>query len=200
MIRINRQDSTVRRVHRFGIAAATLALAGLLGSSASAIVHPLAFEEVVAGAETIFLGRFADSRAFWEESQSGRLIVTRVVFAVERVYKGPPMIQTSLDLLGGTIGDMTMRVEGVPTFHRGDRDVLFVRPTTRALNSLVGGESGRFRVERDERGQDAIRPLNSIPLPRLLGFRQPQATGPTGAMSLQELEVSIAQALKRGQP
>lgn len=200
MIRISRQDSTVRRVHRFGIAAATLALAGLLGSSASAIVDPLAFEEVVAGAETIFLGRFADSRAFWEETPSGRLIVTRVVFAIERVYKGPPMIQTSLDFLGGTIGDMTMKVEGVPTFHPGDRDVLFVRPATRALNSLVGGESGRFRVERDERGRDAIRTLTSVALPSIVGFRRPPTAAPTGAISLQDLELSIAQALKRGKP
>ncbi len=190
----------MKHVLRFGIAAAALALTGLLSSSPSAAVRPLTFEELVTGAETIFLGRFADGRSFWEETPSGRLIVTRVVFAVERVYKGSPMIQTSLDLLGGTIGDITMRVEDVPTFHRGDRDVLFVRPTTRAINSIVGGESGRFRVVRDERGQDAIRPLNSLQLPRILGFRQPQATAPTGAMSLQELEVSIAQALKRGKP
>ncbi len=75
-----------------------------------------------------------------------------------------------------------------------------MRPTTRALNSIVGGESGRFRVERDERGRDAIKALNLTPLPSILGLRRPPTNAPVGAISLQELELSIAQALKRGRP
>lgn len=180
---------------RLGIASATLALIGLSCVTTRANIA-LSFEELVTDADVIFLGRVVDSRPYWDEGPWGRAIVTRVVFAVERIYKGSPMTQTSLEFTGGTIGDTTLKVEAMPTFKEGDRDVLFAKSGARLVNPIVGAPFGRFRVVRDSRGLDLVTAFNGNRFATTDRIGQPQTATPQ-AMSLQEFEHQIAQVLKR---
>jgi hypothetical protein len=72
-----------------------------------------------------------------------------VAFDVTRVLKGRLGLRTELTFLGGTIGDLTLRVADMPEFSVGDRDVLFVSPERYAVSPLVAFGYGRFRIVRD---------------------------------------------------
>jgi hypothetical protein len=131
---------------------AVLGIAVLLGFAATVrsttIVAPT-FGELVARAEQVVLGRVVARQSTWIASRSGRVIVTDVTFHIERTMKGPIYAERSLEFLGGTIGDETLRVDGMPEFRVGDRDVLFIRDTGRPASPLVGFMHGRFRIVRD---------------------------------------------------
>jgi hypothetical protein len=131
----------------------TLVFAGVAGSTT---VIPPTFDALVSGARTIFVGEVTDQRAYWINTPQGRAIRTQVVFKVEEVWKGSAGAVTQLDFLGGTIGETTMEVVGMPAFRVGQRNVLFVA-TERAVSPLVGFMHGRMRVERDFNGVDRVR-------------------------------------------
>ena len=83
---------------------------------------------------------------------------------------------TQLEFLGGTVGDLTMEVAGMPQFSSGQRSVLFVGNTVRAASPLVGFMHGRFRVERDlQNGVDRVRTFDG------------QSLGSTASLGAQRL-------------
>jgi hypothetical protein len=131
----------------------TLAFAAVAGSTT---VIPPTFDALVARARTIFVGEVVDQRSYWTTTPQGRVIRTQVVFRVEDVWKGSAGAVTQLEFLGGTVGEATMEVVGMPTFRVGQRNVLFVAPE-RAVSPLVGFMHGRMRVERDFFGVDRVR-------------------------------------------
>lgn len=108
------------------------------------------------------------------------------------------MIQTSLEFMGGTIGETTLKVEAMPSFDPGDRDVLFVRSAARSVNPMVGGVFGRFRVLTDGRGLDSVRAFDGSPFTSTTQIGQPRAKTAARSMTLKEFEFYIAQAVKRG--
>ena len=137
-----------------------LAIVGLFlltGVAHSTTVVPPTFDSLVSNADTIFVAEVMTVRAAWESTPQGRAIVTQVTFKVEDVWKGAAGGVTQLEFLGGTIGATTMEVVGMPTFHEGQRSVLFVSSDARAASPLVGFWHGRMRVERDPAGVDRVR-------------------------------------------
>jgi len=151
----------MRRISLFALAA----LLGLSRTAAPTSVVAPTFDELVARAESVFLGRVVALRSTWVDSRAGRAIVTDVTFAIERTVKGTVYAERSREFLGGTIGDGTLRVSGMPEFHVGDRDVLFVSETGRPVSPLVGFMYGRFRVVRDARtGTELVRTHDGRPL------------------------------------
>src|SRR4029079_9108774 len=79
--------------------ASLLCLVAFLLSGArasSTVLIPQTFDELIARAETIFMGRVVDRRCEWEVTRDGRSIITVVTFAVDRVLKGQLGTQTQL--------------------------------------------------------------------------------------------------------
>jgi hypothetical protein len=151
----------MRRISLFALAV----LLGLSRTAAPTSVVAPTFDELVARAESVFVGRVVALRSTWVDSRAGRAIVTDVTFAIEQTVKGTVYAERSLEFLGGTVGDDTLRVSGMPEFHVGDRDVLFVSDTGRPVSPLVGFMYGRFRVLRDPRtGIELVRTHDGRPL------------------------------------
>lgn len=124
----------------------TVAAAGVARSTT---IIPPSFDALVTGANSIFVGEVMNVRADWEVTPQGRAIVTVVTFRVEDVWKGNLGAVTQLQFMGGEIGDIGMKVHGMPSFRMGQRDVLFVSREPRKISPLVGLMYGRMRVERD---------------------------------------------------
>jgi hypothetical protein len=167
------QPTIVRR------AALTLVGCGLLlltaGSAHSTSVLAPTFDELVARASEVVLARVVARQSSWVTSRSGRAIVTDVTFVVERTLKGEARVQRTLEFLGGTVGDETLSVAGMPEFRVDDRDVLFVRDAGRPVSPLVGFAHGRFRVVRDSAfGGDTIRTFDGRPLSSLADVGNPR--------------------------
>lgn len=194
-------------MQRTAIGVAAFGLLILTAASArSTSVLPLTFDELVARADDVIMARVVARQSSWVTSRSGRAIVTDVTFSIERTLKGEPRIQRTLEFLGGTVGDVTLTVAGIPEFQVNDRDVLFVRDTGRPASPLVGFSYGRFRVVRDAAfGTDVIRTFDGRPLASLddVGNPRPPAfLRPARVLSLDEFlrEIDTAVRLQGRRP
>src|SRR5216117_759967 len=101
-------------------------------------VIPPTFEEMADRAELVFAGRALVSRAEWRTVGTKRLIFTLVEFETEEVLKGNARKSVTLQFLGGTIGDATLKITGVPRFNAGDRVILFVEKNGLQFCPVVG--------------------------------------------------------------
>jgi hypothetical protein len=101
---------------------------------------------MVREASQILVAETVATRAAWRSSAQGRFIETTVTFKVDAVVKGAFARERSLTFLGGQIGSMRLDVSDQVQFERGDRDVLFVSPSSGEISPLVGFNYGRFRI------------------------------------------------------
>lgn len=165
------------------------------GIARSTTVIPPSFDALVASAGTIFVGEAMNIRSEWESTSNGRAIITIVTFRVEDVWKGNVGAVTQLEFLGGAIGEIGMKVEGMPTFRLGQRDVLFVGTQVRAVSPLVGFMHGRMRVERDTvTGVDRVRTYDGRALGSVAQIgpqRAPASLASTTPMRLTDLEAAV---------
>jgi len=83
----------------------------------------------------------------WDEGD----IWTFSTFAVEEVWKGSANAQITVRLLGGTSGNLTSTVAGIPRFRSGETVVLFLERTSHGDLSIVSWQQGTFRVRRNTR-------------------------------------------------
>ena len=148
------------------------------------------FDDLVTRAESVFVAHVVAIRSTWVNSRSGRSIVTDVTFAIERTLKGPTYAERSLEFLGGTVGEDTLHVSGMPQFHIGDHDVLFVADSGGPASPLVGFWYGRFRVQPDvATGVSMIRTHDGRPLASLADVGNPKraaTVAPARTLSLDD--------------
>jgi hypothetical protein len=78
-----------------------------------------------------------------------RHITTVVKVAVQEKIVGSPADSLELEFLGGTVGDVTMGVEGQPRFRVGDQEILFVENNGRQICPLVAMMYGHYALLRD---------------------------------------------------
>ena len=175
----------------------TLLMAGVARSTT---VIPPTFEALVSSANTIFVGEVMNVRSSWTATPNGRAIITLVTFKVEDTWKGAAGAVTQLEFLGGTIGGTTMEVVGMPTFHEGQRGVLFVSSQVRSASPLVGFWHGRMRIERDPSGVDRIRTYDgrSLGSPAEVGAQRPDSMISVTPMRLTDLETAVRSRVLAG--
>ncbi|RME67648.1 MAG: hypothetical protein D6781_12785 [Verrucomicrobia bacterium] len=162
-----RRPASSRRVSGILLIGLTL-LALLAVPRARAItVRPPTFDELVAEAGAIVRGRVIAVEPFRTLSADGTPIIkTRVTWQVERALKGAEDRQTlTLEFLGGTIGEDSLHVGGMPVFRPGETDYLFTEPNTRVICPLIAAGHGRYRVLTDPAtGSEFIARDNRLPL------------------------------------
>jgi hypothetical protein len=190
---------------RFVLYTCSVLLGGFLVApvAATTVIAPT-FAELVRDAEIVFEGEVIDTKARVSVEREGETIITDVYFRVAKVLKGTVGPTTLLEFLGGTIGDRTYRIEGMPTFTIGDRDVIFAAPSRRLISPLVGIMHGRVRIVKDgAMRQDLVRRFDGALLRNLsmLGSSQPQLImSPQPAMSLSSFESAVIAEIARQKP
>lgn len=175
----------------------TLLMAGVASSTT---VIPPTFESLVSSANTIFVGEVMDVRSEWIATPQGRAIITKVTFKVEDVWKGAAGAVTQLEFLGGTIGETTMEVVGMPVFREGQRSVLYVSSDVKSVSPLVGFWHGRMRVEKDPSGVDRVRTYDgrSLGSPSEVGANRPNYMASVTPMRLSDLESAVRSRVLAG--
>lgn len=137
---------------------------GLATANATTVIPPT-FEEMTDRAELIFVGKVVSSRAEWRTVGTNRVIFTVVEFERQEVLKGEAGKTVTLQFLGGTIGDVTLEIAGVPKFNTGYREFLFVERNGVQFCPLVGAFHGKFGVRKDQKsGRDILVRYNGKPL------------------------------------
>ncbi|WP_457673350.1 hypothetical protein [Thiolapillus sp.] len=126
-----------------------LALVFLPGLLLASSIKQADMAEITRDARLIFEGRVIGTRV--EQAPGSRAIHTWVRFEVLDVIKGDysaPVIE--LSFLGGTRGDLTVKVSDMQIPAMGEHGIYFVEDTGRRLvNPLVGWAQGHFLVRYD---------------------------------------------------
>ncbi|MGB8295447.1 MAG: hypothetical protein WCG85_08465 [Polyangia bacterium] len=131
----------------------TLCLAILLVPSlaAGSLVQALDLSELTAQAERIVVAQVVSSRSDWDSSH--RTIHTRIEVKVEEAWKGAvaPGERIVIVQPGGSVGNIEMRVHGMPGFALGEKAVLFL--AGQAAARVVGMSQGKRSVSWDKRAK-----------------------------------------------
>jgi hypothetical protein len=145
-------------------------------------VVPPTFDELVAEAETIVRGEVTAVRAEEFDSPQGRGVRTHVTLRVERALKGAPGAEITLVQLGGSTGRQTLLIPGLPQFHVGERQIVFVARNERVFCPIVGIGHGRYHVRREAAtGREYIVRDNEAPLVALAEIPARLDDGASGA-------------------
>jgi hypothetical protein len=128
------------------LSAIALAVTGAVSTHATT-VDPPTLRQMVDRADRIFVGEVTAVRSY----RTGASIHTDVTFRTSEMVKGAPSQMVLLTFLGGTVGEDTMSVAGMPKFAPGEEQVVFALPGERHVSPIVGLWHGRVRVSRDLR-------------------------------------------------
>jgi hypothetical protein len=79
------------------------------------------------GARRIVVARVLDVRAQFQTNRFGdQLIVSTALLEVTETLKGVPSTTLQVEVEGGTVGDITLKVSDLPALTRGERAVFFL--------------------------------------------------------------------------
>ena len=117
----------------------------------STVVLEVGLEEMTHASQVIFRGAVAEVVVGERVGRDGA-IVTTTTFHVVDVLKGSAHIPSTgkfaLVLPGGTFGDRTLRIPGMPVFKEGEEVLLFLEATANG-HTICGLQQGVFRVRED---------------------------------------------------
>jgi hypothetical protein len=106
------------------------------------------------GAQSVVVASVAIVGASFEKNAYGdQLIVSHAQLRIEETMKGPSRTSIAMDLEGGTVGPLTLKVSDLPSLDVGERAVFFLdetasgghRPHLRGLGILKLDDAGRVR-------------------------------------------------------
>ena len=191
-----------------GLLGVMLCLAATRAARATSVIPPT-FPELVAEAEAIVRGRVTDIAVRRSSAPDGTPVIkTHVTFSVERTLKGPERASVTLELLGGTIGDESLVVTGLPRFELGSTDYLFVERNGVQFCPLVAVRHGRYRLLREAGGREFVARDNAVPLTDVTQVVLPLAALPdvlrsasvAGALTPSAFEAAVIAELARTIP
>ena len=131
---------------------AAIAISIALPEARALSVIPPTFEQLVSTAEVVIDGEVTGVRTELSSYQGRPLVYTFVAIRVLDALKGAPGETIELRMLGGTVGDVTLHVSGVPKFRAGERHLLFVEGNGANFCPLVAVPHGYYPIAR--RGSD----------------------------------------------
>jgi len=128
----------------------TLAALALVGASfasnySSALATTLkrmSVADLSRAAHTVVRARCITNSVRWDAGE----IWTFTTFDVEETWKGSAPAQITVRLLGGSAGNFTSTVSGVPRFSPGEELILFLERTPAQDFSIVSWMQGTFRI------------------------------------------------------
>ncbi|HTL67932.1 MAG TPA: hypothetical protein VL200_09745 [Lacunisphaera sp.] len=147
-----------------GMALAVALAASPLRSFGTTVQAP-EFDQLVAQADYVVRATVKSIDSAWREKDGHRFIASRVTLDVKEVIRGTPPSPLVLDMVGGTVGDDTLTVEGAPKFHVGDENILFVHGNGTVFYPLVAVMHGVYPIFRDRQtGREYALRSNGMPL------------------------------------
>jgi len=97
--------------------------------------RPVSITERAQGAQTIVVGKIIEVTPAFETNEFGdRLIVSHAFLQVEETLKGSAAQVIPLDVEGGTVGGLTLRVSDMEPIAVGERAVFFITRSKAGAN------------------------------------------------------------------
>ena len=151
-----------------GWSAVLLATLITASSAHGSLVQALDLSELVAQSDRIVVGRVVLAEVFQRGDGS---ITTWYRVEVERELRSDAPTRDEepeviVQVLGGQIGDLGMRVEGEPRFSVGERAVIFMREGNQLAFRPVGMAQGVMRIRMDEGAETVFQSREGLLLVR----------------------------------
>lgn len=133
-----------------------LAVLSFSSTAAATTLMRMSVAKMAQTAQLIVRAHCVASSSAWD----GGEIWTFTSFEIEDSWKGAEAsgsgTQITVRLLGGSVGNLTSAVSGIPRFHPGEEVILFLEPTARGNFSIVSWVQGTFRIHRDMRSGEEL--------------------------------------------
>jgi hypothetical protein len=108
------------------------------------------------GAGRIVVARIADVRARFAVNRFGdQLIISTAVLEVAETLKGAPASILEVEIEGGTVGDLTLKVSDLPSLSAGERAVFFLDAGTGMALLPHNRGRGILRLSQDDRVENS---------------------------------------------
>jgi hypothetical protein len=135
------------------LAVALLAATGSVGTIGASTIESMSLARLAQTAPLIVRAKCAGNVARWDAGE----IWTFTALEVEDSWKGAASARLSIRMLGGSVGNITSTVSGVPRFRTGEDVIVFLEPTKLGDFSIESWAQGTFRIHRDARtGRDLV--------------------------------------------
>jgi hypothetical protein len=122
-----------------------LAALALCASSRATTLLRMTVAQMAQRAPLIVRARCVANSVGWDAEE----IWTMTNFYVVDTWRGTAPASITVRLLGGTSGNLTSSVAGIPRFRPGEEVILFLEPTRRGDFSVLSWGQGTFRIRRD---------------------------------------------------
>jgi hypothetical protein len=130
----------------------SLASLALLACAAAALVAAPDVSVQTRAANRVVVASVADITPRYDVNEYGdRLIISRVLLQVEETLKGTAAQLVEMDLEGGTIGDVTLKVSDLPVLKRGERGVFFLSAPSGNVHRPQGRGDGILKLDASNR-------------------------------------------------
>ena len=143
----------MRVIRRFAWCLAAAVVCSLTGV-ASSEAQDADVAQRAQGSQKVVVAKVMGTAARWHRNEFGdRLIVSEVRLAVEETLKGTPAAGLSMDIEGGTLDGVTLRVSSAPQLQVGERAIFFLEAT--ASGGFTPHLKGQGVQKLDSRNQVA---------------------------------------------
>jgi hypothetical protein len=151
--------------------------------AAATVVVPLDDDGLADASTAVVRGRVTAILSRWDPSR-GRLF-TDVTVAVHRVLAGElTPVEITLRQPGGRVGDVEAWIDGSPTFHRGERVLLFLSERRDGSLRVTHLYQGKFSLRHDPATGDEQAVRDDAPH-GVRSLRRPAMTGPRRVADLE---------------
>lgn len=135
------------------LALALLAVAAAAHAVGASTGRPVDIPERARGADIVVVGTVTDVHSsFASNSYGDQLIVSRANVLVDETLKGQSRLTTvTVEIEGGTVGDLTLKVSDLPSLEAGERATFFL--TRGASGTHVPHLRGLGIVKVDRQGR-----------------------------------------------
>lgn len=147
-----------------------LALLGVVFAFASAVISlsadigpPTDIATRARAAGRIVVARVVDVRSQFATNRFGdQLIVSTAVLEVAETLKGAPASVLEVEVEGGTVGDLTLKVSDLPSLAPGERAVFFLDTGTGGAMTPHDRGRGILRLSQGDRVENTSVTLASV--------------------------------------
>jgi hypothetical protein len=153
------------KAHRYLLAGLALGFSLLPLHLPATTVEAPDIDSLISQSDYVVRAVVKSATAEWREHAGRRYIGTRVELEIREVVKGTPPSPLVLDLIGGRIGEDELAIQGMPKFHVGDENVLFVHGDKQKMLPLVALMHGVYPIVREAgSGEAYVLRSNGLPL------------------------------------
>lgn len=112
---------------------------------------PVTTQELTERSRIIVIGTVINKSSAWDNW--GRELYTYITLRVDNTIKSnKPGSDITIRQLGGKVGDIESRVQGLPDFEKGERVLVFLGPYTGTpYYGLIDWVAGKYTIKKDKK-------------------------------------------------